>query len=74
MIHAEMNCLSLFKKGEARLMAVTLLPCSYCAVSICAYGIETVVYDVVYEQDQKALEIFKFYGVQLIDINENVWK
>lgn len=74
MIHAEMNCLSLFKKGEARLMAVTLLPCSYCAVSICAYGIETVVYDVTYEQDQKALEIFKFYGVQLIDINEDIWK
>lgn len=55
-------------------MAVTLLPCSYCATSICAYGIKTVVYDVTYEQDQKALEIFKFYGVQLIDINEHVWK
>ncbi len=74
MIHAEMNCLSLFKKGEARLMAVTLLPCSHCAASICAYGIKTVVYDETYEQDKKALEIFKFYGVELINDNEDIWR
>ena len=68
MIHAEMNCLSLFKKGEARLMAVTLLPCSHCAASICAYGIKAVVYGKTYEQDKKALEIFKFYSVELIKL------
>ena len=39
MIHAEVNCLSLFKKGEAQMLAVTLLPCSSCATMISGYGI-----------------------------------
>ena len=37
MIHAEVNCLSLFKKGEAQMLAVTLLPCSSCATMIAGY-------------------------------------
>jgi len=65
MIHAEANCLSLCKKGEVRLLAVTLLPCSYCATLIAAYGVEKVVYRDVYEKDDKAFEIFSFYGIQL---------
>ena len=36
MIHAEVNCLSLFKRGECKILAVTLLPCSYCATMIAA--------------------------------------
>ena len=68
MIHAESNCLSLFKRGEAKLIAVTLLPCSYCATSISAYGIEKVVYEEMYDNDQKALEIFDFYSVELIKV------
>ena len=66
MIHAEANCMSLFNKGQCRLMAVTLLPCSYCATTIAAYGIKKVVYGEMYEQDEKALEILDFYNVELI--------
>jgi dCMP deaminase len=64
-IHAEANCLSLCKKGEVRLLAVTLLPCSYCATLIASYGVEKVVYRDVYEKDDKAFEIFAFYGIKL---------
>lgn len=65
MIHAEANCLSLFKSGECSLLAVTLLPCSYCATMIAAYQIPAVVYAEVYDRDPAALEIFKFYNIFL---------
>ena len=63
MIHAEVNLLSLFKRGECRLLACTLLPCSCCASMIAAYGIKKVVYRDVYFRDDKALDIFKFNGI-----------
>tara|TARA_Y100000310_G_C20134999_1_gene557599 strand:- start:62 stop:472 length:411 start_codon:yes stop_codon:yes gene_type:complete len=68
MIHAEANCLSLFKSGECKLLAVTLLPCSYCATMIAAYKIPTVVYAEIYDRDPAALEIFNFYDINLIKI------
>lgn len=64
MIHAETNLLSLFKRGECRLLACTLLPCSSCASSIVAHGIKTVVYRDTYFRDNQALEIFKFNGIE----------
>ena len=64
MIHAEANLLSLVKRGECRLLACTLLPCSCCASMIASYGIKTVVYRDVYFRDDKALEIFKFNGIE----------
>ena len=64
MIHAEVNCLSLFKKGEAQMLATTLLPCSSCATLIASYGISKVVYKDVYERDTQALEIFDFYNIE----------
>ena len=71
MIHAEANCLSLCKKGEVDLLAVTLLPCSYCATLIAAYGVKQVVFAELYEKDEKALEIFDFYGINVFQINLN---
>ena len=68
MIHAEANCLSLFRSGECSLLAVTLLPCSYCATLIAAYKVPEVIYGEVYEQDQKAIDIFKFYDINLTKI------
>lgn len=59
-IHAEINLLSLFKRGECNLLACTLLPCSSCASTIVAHGIKKVVYRDVYTRDSNALEIFKF--------------
>jgi dCMP deaminase len=64
MIHAETNLLSLFKRGDCRLVACTLLPCSYCASMIASYGIKKVVYRDVYHRDQQALDIFKFYNIE----------
>ena len=69
MIHAEANCLSLFQKNEAELLAVTHMPCSHCATMIAAYKIPRVVYSHVYEKDLNAIEIFKFYGIKLDQIS-----
>ncbi len=69
MIHAEANCLSLCRKGEVDLLAVTLLPCSYCATLIAAYGVKDVVFGELYEKDEKALEIFDFYRINVFQIN-----
>lgn len=63
MIHAEANLLSLFKRGECKLLACTLLPCSSCATMIAAYDIKRVIYSETYHHDDKALDIFKFYGI-----------
>lgn len=68
-IHAETNLLSLFKRGECRLLACTLLPCSSCASSIVAHGVKRVVYKDVYARDQKALDIFKFNSIECIKID-----
>ena len=64
MIHAETNLLSLFKRGECRLLACTLLPCSCCASMISAYNIKTVVYKDIYYRDEQALKIFEFNGIE----------
>jgi len=68
MIHAEINLLSLFKRGECKLLACTLLPCSSCASSIVAHGIKKVVYKDTYFRDDKALEIFKFNEIECLQI------
>jgi dCMP deaminase len=65
MIHAETNLLSLFERGECRLIACTLLPCSYCARMICAWGIPEVIYKEEYDNDAEGLKIFKFYNVKV---------
>ena len=65
MIHAETNCLSLCERGKVKLLAVTLLPCSYCATLIASYGVEEVYYKDVYERDDNALEILNFYAIEV---------
>ena len=64
MIHAEINLMSLFKRGECKLLACTLMPCSCCASAIAAYDIKAVVYRDVYARDEQALEIFRFNGIE----------
>jgi len=68
-IHAEQNLLSLFKRGEARLLACTLLPCSDCARLISSWEIPLVCYLDDYDRDNGAIEIFKFYNVKLKKIS-----
>jgi dCMP deaminase len=64
MIHAEVNLLSLFRRGECKILACTLLPCSSCASNIVAHGIKQVVYKDEYFRDKRALDIFKFNNVR----------
>jgi dCMP deaminase len=66
MIHAEANCLSLCKRGEVKLLAVTLLPCSSCATMVAAYGVQEVYYKETYERDEQAKEIFNWYNIKLV--------
>lgn len=64
-VHAEANLLSLFRRNKCKLLACTLLPCSACATLIAAHGIRKVVYNEVYTRDTNALDIFKFYNIEL---------
>jgi len=68
-LHAETNLLSLFKRGEGRLIACTLLPCSCCARQIISHGIKKVVYRDNYTKDMSALDIFKFYNIEIIQLH-----
>lgn len=66
-IHAETNALSCMSRYDAPyLLASTLLPCSACAINIASYQIEKILYLEDYDIDKKALEIFKFYNIDLI--------
>ena len=68
MIHSEANLLALIKRGECRIIACNLLPCSSCATNIVAHGIKKVVYSEVYSRDTMSLEIFKFNDVECIQL------
>jgi len=67
-IHAETNLLSLIKRNECKTIACTLLPCSSCASLIAAHNIKKVVFKQMYERDNKDIEIFKFNGIECIQI------
>jgi dCMP deaminase len=64
-LHAEVNLLAMFKLNEAHTIACTLMPCSSCATHIVAHGVKRVIYRDVYSKDQKALDIFKFYDIEV---------
>ncbi|WP_325100828.1 deoxycytidylate deaminase [Haloferula rosea] len=64
MLHAEVNLCSLFRRGEAKLVASTTMPCTACMQTLCAYGIKEIYYRDVY-QASDAPEIAELYGVKL---------
>jgi dCMP deaminase len=68
MLHAEANLLSLFKRGECMLLACTLLPCRTCASLIISHNIKRVVYKELYQRDDSAIELFKFYGIECVQV------
>lgn len=69
-IHAEINALaSISRYDNPYILASSLLPCSTCAINICAYGIKNVFYSEEYNKDILAYEIFDFYKVKLKKIN-----
>jgi len=67
-IHAEVNLCSLFKRGDAQIVAVTLKPCISCYKMLCAYDIKQIYYRDEYTDDVD--ELVKFYGVELIKMSE----
>ena len=67
MLHAEVNLCSLFKRGEAKIVATTTMPCTACMQTLCAYGIKEVYYRDDYQQSD-APEIAETYGVKLMQV------
>ncbi|MEM6911374.1 MAG: deoxycytidylate deaminase [Verrucomicrobiota bacterium] len=69
MLHAEVNLCSLFKRGDARLIAVTTKPCTSCMQMICAYGVKEVYYRDEYGVSE-ADDLAALYGVTLQQISD----
>jgi dCMP deaminase len=67
MLHAEVNLCSLFKRGDAKIIATTTMPCTSCMQMICAYGIKEVYYLENYPGSD-APELAEIYGVTLKQI------
>lgn len=66
-IHAETNALSCVSRYDnPYLLASTLLPCSCCAINIASYGIKNVLYIDDYNRDKEAINIFRFYNINLL--------
>jgi len=69
MLHAEINLCSLFRRGEARIVATTTMPCNACMQTLCAYGIKEIYFrDIYHESD--APEIAALYHVKLEQITD----
>ncbi len=67
MLHAEINLCSLFKRGEARIVACTTMPCTACMQALCAHGVRTIYYGEDYAASE-APAIAAMYGVELIKV------
>ena len=64
MLHAEVNLCSLFRRGEAKLIAVTAMPCTSCMQMLCAYGIKEIIYRDEYPESHAA-DLAGLYGIHL---------
>lgn len=69
MLHAEVNLCSLFRRGEAKIVATTTMPCTACMQTLCAYGIREIYYRDAYDASDAA-EIAALYGVKLERIED----
>jgi len=67
MLHAEINLCSLMKRGQAKLVACTTLPCTSCMQALCAHGVSEIYYGEDYPNSHSP-EIAKTYGVKLIQM------
>ncbi len=69
MLHAEVNPCSLFRRGEAQIVATTTMPCTACMQTLSAYGIKEIYYRDDYAASD-APEIAKAYGIRLEQITD----
>ncbi len=67
MLHAEINLCSLFKRGEAKIVACTTMPCTSCMQALCAHGVKTIYYGETYSASE-APAIATMYHVELIQV------
>lgn len=65
MIHAEQNLCSLIKRGEATWCVTTVCPCPSCLLLLACHGIKKIVYLDDYARDNSAVNIAKFYNIDL---------
>lgn len=68
MLHAEINLCSLFRRGEAKIVATTTMPCTACMQTLCAYGIREIYYQEIYLPSD-APEIASLYGILLQQVS-----
>lgn len=69
MLHAEINLCSLFKRGEAHIVACTTMPCTSCMQALCAHGVKKIYYGEDYAASQ-APAIAAMYGVELVKVDD----
>lgn len=69
-IHAEANALDNIKYGEAKLLAVTALPCEVCMVKVAQKGVKRVYYANELEgyDNQGAKILAQEFGIELIQV------
>lgn len=65
MVHAEQNLCSLIKRGEATWCVTTVCPCPSCLLLLACHGMKKIVYLSDYGRDNRAIEIAKFYNIEL---------
>lgn len=73
MLHAEINLFSLFKRGDAKLIACTTMPCTSCMQTICAYGVKEIYFTEDYPRSE-AKQIASLYGIHLEQIQSPLGK
>ena len=64
-----MNLCSLFRRGEAKIVATTTMPCTACMQMLCAYGIKEIYFREIYHVSN-APEIAALYQVKLEQVTE----
>lgn len=68
-VHAEANCLLETAKNEispeGTTLYTTLSPCQDCAKIICAAGVTRIVYEELYDRDQKGIELLAEMGIDV---------
>lgn len=69
MLHAEINLCSLFRRGEAKTVALTTMPCTACMQTLCAYGIKEIYYRDIYHTSDAPI-IAELYGIRLEQITD----
>lgn len=68
MLHAEINLCSLFKRGEAKLVACTTMPCTSCMQALCAHGVKIIYYGEDYLASDAPI-IAARYNVELVKVS-----